>query len=90
MSDRALSVLVHGHSKVGKTTFAATSPYPRLFLDVDHAFFLLDQILIQARVLHSDDRLSANDIEQTTTFLGEIIRVRMSKEHCTIHIESTS
>ena len=37
MSDRALSVLVHGHSKVGKTTFAATSPYPRLFLDVESA-----------------------------------------------------
>lgn len=37
MSDRSLSVLVHGHSKVGKTTFAATAPYPRLFLDVESA-----------------------------------------------------
>lgn len=37
MSDRALSVLVHGHSKVGKTTFAATAPYPRLLLDVESA-----------------------------------------------------
>lgn len=37
MSDRALSILVHGHSKVGKTTFAATAPYPRLLLDVESA-----------------------------------------------------
>lgn len=37
MSDRALSVLVHGHSKVGKSTFAATAPYPRLLLDVEAA-----------------------------------------------------
>lgn len=37
MSDRALSVLVHGHSKVGKTTFANTAPYPRLLLDVEAA-----------------------------------------------------
>src|SRR5688572_5136732 len=37
VSDRALSVLVHGHSKVGKTTFAATAPYPRLLLDVEAA-----------------------------------------------------
>lgn len=37
MSERALSVLVHGHSKVGKTTFAATAPYPRLLLDVESA-----------------------------------------------------
>lgn len=35
--DRALSVLVHGHSKVGKTTFANTAPYPRLLLDVEAA-----------------------------------------------------
>lgn len=37
MSERALSVLVHGHSKVGKTTLAATAPYPRLLLDVESA-----------------------------------------------------
>ena len=37
MSDRALSVLVHGASKAGKTTFAVTSPYPRLLLDVESA-----------------------------------------------------
>ena len=30
-------MLVHGHSKVGKTTFAATAPYPRLLLDVESA-----------------------------------------------------
>lgn len=37
MTDRALSVLVHGHAKVGKTTFANTAPYPRLLLDVEAA-----------------------------------------------------
>lgn len=37
MSDRGLTVLVHGDSKVGKTTFAATAPYPRLLLDVESA-----------------------------------------------------
>ena len=37
MSERSLSVLVHGHSKVGKTTYAATAPYPRLLLDVESA-----------------------------------------------------
>jgi hypothetical protein len=35
--ERALTVLVHGHSKVGKTTFANTAPYPRLLLDVEAA-----------------------------------------------------
>lgn len=42
MSDRSLSVLVHGHSKVGKTTFGATAPYPRLLLDVESASRFLD------------------------------------------------
>ena len=37
MSDRALSVLVHGHSKVGKSSLSVTSPYPRLYLDVESA-----------------------------------------------------
>lgn len=37
MSDRSLSILVHGHSKVGKSTFAVTAPYPRLLLDVESA-----------------------------------------------------
>jgi len=37
MSDRAISILVHGPSKVGKTTFAMTAPYPRLLLDVEKA-----------------------------------------------------
>jgi len=37
MSDRALSVLVHGDSKVGKTTFTTTAPAPRLLLDVESA-----------------------------------------------------
>lgn len=44
MSDRALSVLIHGHSKVGKTTFAVTSPYPRLLLDVEAASRFLPNI----------------------------------------------
>lgn len=38
MSDRALSLLIHGPSKHGKTTFAVTtSPAPRLVLDVESA-----------------------------------------------------
>lgn len=36
-ADRALSILVHGHSKVGKSTFSVTAPYPRLYLDVESA-----------------------------------------------------
>lgn len=32
---RSLTVLVHGASKVGKSTLAATAPYPRLMLDVE-------------------------------------------------------
>lgn len=37
MSDRAISMLVHGHSKVGKSTFTTTAPKPALFLDVEMA-----------------------------------------------------
>lgn len=37
MSDRAISVLVHGLSGAGKTTFATTSPKPLLLLDVEMA-----------------------------------------------------
>lgn len=37
MSDRALSMLVHGLSGAGKTTLAATSPRPILLLDVEMA-----------------------------------------------------
>lgn len=32
---KALSVLVYGPSKAGKSTFASTAPYPRLLLDVE-------------------------------------------------------
>lgn len=37
MSDiqRSLTVMVYGESKVGKSTFAVTAPYPRLMLDVE-------------------------------------------------------
>lgn len=35
MSDRALSILVHGESGAGKSTFAVTAPGPQLFLDVE-------------------------------------------------------
>lgn len=33
--DQTLSVLVHAHSKVGKTWFGGTSPAPRLILDAE-------------------------------------------------------
>lgn len=32
---RSLTVMVYGDSKVGKSTFAVTAPYPRLMLDVE-------------------------------------------------------
>lgn len=32
---RSLTMLVYGESKVGKSTFAVTAPYPRLMLDVE-------------------------------------------------------
>ena len=37
MSDvqRSLTMMVYGESKVGKSTFAVTAPYPRLMLDVE-------------------------------------------------------
>ena len=37
MSDvkRSLTIMVYGESKVGKSTFAVTAPYPRLMLDVE-------------------------------------------------------
>lgn len=37
MSDRALSMLVYGASKTGKTTLATTAPKPLLLLDVEAA-----------------------------------------------------
>ena len=33
--DRSLTLMVYGESKVGKSTFAVTAPYPRLMLDVE-------------------------------------------------------
>lgn len=33
--NRSLTVMIHGESKVGKSTFAVTAPYPRLMLDVE-------------------------------------------------------
>lgn len=37
MTDRALTILVHGLSKAGKSTLAVTSPAPRLYMDVESA-----------------------------------------------------
>lgn len=37
MSDRSLSILVHGESKAGKSTLASTAPAPRLMMDVEAA-----------------------------------------------------
>lgn len=43
MSDdsRSITILVHGESKVGKSTFAVTAPYPRLLLDVEGGYKFL-------------------------------------------------
>lgn len=35
MLNRSLSILVHGSAKAGKSTFAATSPKPLLYLDIE-------------------------------------------------------
>lgn len=35
MTNRSLTLLVHGGPKLGKTTFGGTSPYPRLILDAE-------------------------------------------------------
>lgn len=43
---RGMSFLIHGHSKVGKSTLALTGPYPRLLLDVESAAHLLPNSLI--------------------------------------------
>lgn len=37
MSDRAISVLVYGDAKAGKSTFATTAPAPRLYIDLESA-----------------------------------------------------
>lgn len=41
---RSLTMLIHGPSKAGKSTLAATAPYPRLMLDVEfgHKFLPLN------------------------------------------------
>ena len=39
---RTLSMLIHGPSKAGKSTLAATSPGPRLLLDAEHGHKFLD------------------------------------------------
>lgn len=36
-NDRSLSILIHGPSKVGKSTLAVTAPAPRLLMDVEAA-----------------------------------------------------
>lgn len=41
-ADRALSILIHGVSKAGKTTLSVTSPAPRLLCDVESASRFLD------------------------------------------------
>lgn len=43
---RGMSFLIHGHSKVGKSSLALTGPYPRLLLDVEAAAHLLPNKLI--------------------------------------------
>lgn len=43
---RGMSFVIHGHSKVGKTTLALTAPYPRLLLDTEAAAHLLPNEII--------------------------------------------
>lgn len=44
---RSLTVLVHGPSKAGKSTLAATAPYPRLLLDAEHGHKFLPGLVIK-------------------------------------------
>lgn len=37
MTDRSLTILIHGHSKSGKSSLAVTCPTPRLYMDVESA-----------------------------------------------------
>lgn len=39
--DRGLSILVHGETGAGKSSFAVTSPYPRLLLDIESGYRFL-------------------------------------------------
>lgn len=41
MTSRALSILIHSDTKVGKSTFGATSPKPMLLLDAEAAYRFL-------------------------------------------------
>ena len=36
-ADKALTMLIHGPTKVGKSTLSVTAPYPRLYIDVESA-----------------------------------------------------
>jgi hypothetical protein len=53
MTDRAISVLVHGAAKAGKTTFAMTAPGPRLLFDVEKA----------SRFLRNNKRIAWNPMD---------------------------
>ena len=61
MSDRALTVLVHGPSKAGKTTFANTAPYPRLLLDVESASRFLAVLERAGVISQGRGRLTVHD-----------------------------
>ncbi len=39
--DRGLSILVHGETGAGKSSFAVTAPYPRLLLDIESGYRFL-------------------------------------------------
>ena len=46
MTTRAMSILVHADTKVGKSTFANTSPAPVLYLDVEAAYRFLPRLKV--------------------------------------------
>lgn len=58
---RSLTIMVYGESKVGKSTFAVTAPYPRLLLDVEggHRFLPIN-------VKYWDPRLEAPPLPDGT------------------------
>jgi len=46
MTNRALSILIHSDTKVGKSTYAATAPKPMLLLDAEAAYRFLPGVKV--------------------------------------------
>ncbi|QBZ72766.1 RecA-like DNA recombinase [Gordonia phage GodonK] len=56
--DRSISILLHGGAKAGKSTFAATSPKPLLYLDIEGGTKFLD---IKKKIWNPSEAPPADD-----------------------------